>query len=183
MNRIYPYSCTTTRCDTGDVILDEKFNLRLSHSASLKELELIELSKRAGGGVHWAPILPHNWDGLTQEKKSDIVESNEFDIKVEGIYFRNEVNLEDIQKITAYPEIDGLHIMRSTLKDEDVRLLTCFVNLDHLRLRGIQFSDVVIEYVAELKKLRNLDIFETSISESGVSKLNRLLPNCSIWGP
>ncbi|NTS77106.1 hypothetical protein HR060_09490 [Catenovulum sp. SM1970] len=183
MNRIYPYSCRTTRCDTGEVILDEKYDLRLTQSASFKELELIKLSEKVGGGVHWGVVLPDNWDDLTPDEKADIVESSEFDIKVEGIYFRHDVNLEDIQKITSYTEIDGLHICRSTLKNEDIQLLTCFVNLDHLWLRGGQFTDAVIEHLAVFEKLRNLDIFETSISENGVKELKRLLPGCSIWGP
>ncbi len=182
MNRIYPYSCRTTKCDTGEVVLDEKFDLRLSASASEKELELIELANKYGG-VHWGPILPENWASLTHNEKVTIIESTEFDIKVDGIYFRYEVSLEDIKKITKYPEIDGLHIHQNTLTNEDVQHLTCFINLDHLRLRGVQFTDDVIKYLSVFKLLTNLDIFETSITKNGVKKIKKILPRCSIWGP
>jgi hypothetical protein len=182
MNRIFPYSCKTTRCDTGEVILDEKFDLRLSKSASETQGELIKLSKN-DVGVYWDPILPDDWSSLSQEEKSNLVENTEFEIMVEAIYFRSPIGLEEIKKISEYTEIDGLHIYQNSLTNDDIQHLTPFVNLDHLILRGGQFTDDIIEYFSVFKRLRNLDIFETSITDNGLKELKKNLPRCSVWGP
>lgn len=180
MKEIYPYSRKTTKCDTGEVILDEKFDLRLTDAASIKHRELIELSKK-DVGVYWTPVLPKNWDDLSQEEKSRLTKFEEFDVKVDAIYCRAPISIQELKMIVKYREIESLHIRQSSLSNSDLRYIDRLANLTGLLLRGEQFTDECVKYLFRCRKLSNLDIFETSISVEGEADLKQHLPGCEIW--
>ncbi|TCS35672.1 hypothetical protein [Reinekea marinisedimentorum] len=180
MNEIYPYSGKVTRCNTGEVTLDEHFDLRLSEVASTSQLKLIDLSKK-NMGVYWAPTLPIEWKDLSQTEKSELVANKEFEIEVEAIYCRSEIGLVELKEIVQFNEIKRLHIHQSTLSNDDLRYLKGLVHLNCLLLRGMQFTDECIKYLCGCRSLSILDVFETSIGVEGEMNLKKHLPACEIY--
>jgi hypothetical protein len=180
MKEIYPYSSKVTRCNTGEVMLNESFDLRLSDVASIRQLKLIDLSKK-NIGAYWAPTLPSYWKELSQTEKSELVANKVFEIEVEAIYCRSEIGLVELKEIVQFKEIKRLHIHQSTLSNDDLCLLEGLVHLDCLLLRGMQFTDECIVYLCGCRSLSILDVFETSIGVEGEMNLKKHLPACEIF--
>jgi len=187
MSTIFPYSTKVTRCDTGGIELEENYDLRLCGEGAKKMINLAHISEQ-GAGVYFLPDLPSSWVSMTQLEKQEFVDENEFDIRVEGIYFRSRktvTTMKDIKGILNYTEMKGLHIYENNNLDQrDIELLMCLTNLDHFLIRGKQFTDDIVDYFKEFNKMRNLDLFDTSITADGIKTLKLILPKqCKIYGP
>ena len=49
-----------------------------------------------------------------------------------------------------------------------------------LDLRNTMVTDLALEYLRRLKKLKILNLADTEVSAEGVTKLQQALPNCGI---
>lgn len=58
--------------------------------------------------------------------------------------------------------------------------LTGLLNLKMLDLRNTMVTDLALEYLRRLKKLKILNLADTEVSAEGVTKLQQALPNCGI---
>ncbi|WP_417379452.1 GYF domain-containing protein [Gimesia sp.] len=89
---------------------------------------------------------------------------------------------DDGLKALAKPSnLSYLAIGRTRITSDGLRHLTGLKKIKGLRINGNKgIGDSGVEHLTEMKKLTVLQINNTSISEAGIQKLKRALPNCKI---
>jgi len=64
--------------------------------------------------------------------------------------------------------------------DNDLVVIASLNHLQRLTLRGMPITDGAIDQLACFRSLKELDVRETRISETGISRLKAALPSCEI---
>ncbi|TAH27307.1 MAG: hypothetical protein EAZ07_01750 [Cytophagales bacterium] len=87
--------------------------------------------------------------------------------------------LEAINKNIVY-----LHLSNSSVKDEDLKEIQKFENLNQLYLQNTAITNKSLSYIKELKYLEILNLYNTSITNEGINHLKdcKNLKKVFLWG-
>ena len=89
-----------------------------------------------------------------------------------------------IRHFNAFSKFHILDLSSTGVSDDGLRSLLDIHYIDELQLHSMMnVSDAGLRYVAQLKDLKHIDLSRTSVTPSGVAKLQLELPKCRITGP
>jgi hypothetical protein len=93
----------------------------------------------------------------------------------------NNLGDEALRQIGRIKTLRRLLLMENKFTAPALRHLAGLPNLTHLDLRwNKQLDDTAIPYLAQLKNVRELTLFQTNISPDGIKRLQESLPSCQI---
>jgi hypothetical protein len=94
----------------------------------------------------------------------------------------NEISGRGLIHLTDLPELESLGLSHvDGISDEDLLILRYCPAIRELNLFSTTIADGVIQYLANLSNLRELNVASTGITEEGVTALHRALPKCRIF--
>ncbi|KAG4066345.1 hypothetical protein HA402_000569 [Bradysia odoriphaga] len=96
-------------------------------------------------------------------------------IGIAGLEFYDEDELDDTYKMNANPKLNELYLIDPTIDFSWVfakRMCECFANVRLLNLDGAMIDDNGLVYVLQLKKLQELKLSKTDITDRGFAGQN-----------
>jgi hypothetical protein len=84
----------------------------------------------------------------------------------------------------SYGNVQAVSFDGTTVTDADLVYLTAFKRLIHLSLSLTEVTDTgLMRHVANIRSLKGLSLYGTPVTDAGVEKLRKALPNCQIGYP
>lgn len=91
-------------------------------------------------------------------------------IGIAGLEFYDEDDLDETYKMTTNPKVKELHLIDSTIDFSWTlvkRICECFANIRLLNLDGAMIDDISLVHIFQLKKLQELKLSKTEITDLG----------------
>ena len=85
--------------------------------------------------------------------------------------------------LKAKNHITWLNLGKSTITDEDLKIIAQFPNLSRLRIEETQISDAGLEHLIVLQHLESLNLFNNNITDTGLGLLQKMpaLKKVYLW--
>lgn len=100
---------------------------------------------------------------------------------VQSVYVRClPIDDDDLAAMSRFRNCEAMDLGGTNITDEGVRCLTRMPKLQYLFLWHTRISDAAASILMGISHLRMLSLHDTLVSEDGLEKLNRALPNCLI---
>ncbi len=73
--------------------------------------------------------------------------------------------------LSKYPNLSRLHLEKSNVEDDMLKMLSSLKNLEYLNLYGTKITDSGLKYIVPLKKLQVLYLWQTKATVGQADKL------------
>jgi hypothetical protein len=91
---------------------------------------------------------------------------------------RTNIMGEGLEHLKDLP-LSKLYLMNTVVGDEGIAALESS-SIEVLSLTGTNVTDACVKYLSNMQSLRRLDVKETNMTEQGVKRLQKNLPDCII---
>jgi uncharacterized membrane protein len=88
---------------------------------------------------------------------------------------------DDLKNLNQFPNIQKLHLQNIAIGDEGVKYLKDHRYLDVLNISGTKVSSKALEEVSSWKNLKKLYIYNTSVSEEKVESIRKSRPDLEVY--
>ena len=95
-------------------------------------------------------------------------------------FSRTPVETADLKGLERFPRLERLNLSRTRLGDAALELLDGQGQLTHLNLSGTQVTDRGLSSLASLRGLRSLYLFDCSVTEEAVRRLEGSIPGLRV---
>lgn len=167
------YNYTVHLCDHHE---SRSFTYRLSKEGERIKKLCEELEKK-DVWVCFEIDNPKNWDEWSYLEQKNWYKNNLVDLKILSLVFRwdHTGTSKDLLQFDGIPTVDSVLIHDGNIKEEDIKIIESFPNLNILVLRGKQFTDRIIPSILKCKKLESLDLYGTAVTSEGAKEINKYL--------
>ena len=103
---------------------------------------------------------------------------------VVAVDFADQAEFKDdwLKILDAFPELNALRLDRTSVTDTGLEHVKRFSKLAALSLVGTQVSDAGVSQLKGLASLRTLDVRETTVSSEAVAELRKAIPELQVSG-